>query len=128
MPENLDQTLTTLQKMLSTEEGQQSLRSLASAFLGGGPAQNNELEGIAETEADYPIATESPNLGNLGNIDPGLIVKVTGALSAIQSTDGPSFRLLYSLQPFLNIKRQEKFETALRIAQLSKLPQIRQMF
>jgi len=116
MPDDFNNTLENLRQMLSSEAGQNSLREIASSFGLGNVDDTAPPSG--------PPSTPSP----INGMDLGLATKVVGAISSLQNTSGANFQLLYALRPYLSVKRKTKFESALKIVQLSKLPQIKDMF
>ena len=121
--ENIESALDTFKQMLSTPEGQNSISSLLGAF--GGSEETSAAPTIAE-----PTTPQMQNmpLSGLNDLSPDVIMKMTSMLGTLQNQSGPHFDLLYALRPYLSTKKQGRFEIALRMLQLSKIPQIRGIF
>ena len=96
-------------QMLSSPEGQQSISTMLGSLTDG---QNN-------VPPSDPVETPASS-----SFSPDMMMKMTQVFGTLQNRSGPHFDLLFALRPYLSAKKQGRFEMALRMLQLSKLPQI----
>ena len=104
---NISDTLNNFKQMLSTEQGQNSINALLGSLSG------------QQGDPSAPDSNPSPELS------PDMMMKMTNLLGTLQNRSGPHFDLLFALRPYLSLKKQGRFEMALRMLQLSKIPQIK---
>lgn len=105
-----------LNALLSSPESMQQVAQLAQmlAQQNGGAA-----EGAGGT-APPPAPAEEPSLASLfGGLDPSSLARFLPLLQELSGSQNDEHaRLLYALKPFLKPARQEKIDTALRLARL----------
>ena len=106
-----------LNALLSSPESMQQVAQLAQmlAQQNGGAA-----EPPGETAPPPPASAEEPSLASLfGGLDPSSLARFLPLLQELSgSQNDERARLLYALKPFLKPARQEKIDTALRLARL----------
>lgn len=107
MEDNINNAISQLQNMLSSEDGMKSIENMLGSF--GGTNQNN------------PVA----DLGNMGGmISADSIAKMKNVMDAFQRRDDPRSQLLLALKPYLSPSRGARIETALTLLSLGKIPSI----
>ena len=99
---DFDKALDTLKQMLSTDEGQKSLKSIAGMMSGG-----DEYTPAVQSQ---PSDTTPPDISHIAS-----------SFHAMQTKGAPRHSLLSALRPYLSTKRQGKFDVALRILQITQL-------
>ena len=110
-----------LNALLSSPESMQQVAQLAQmlAQQNGGAAEGPG--GTVPPEGPPPPApAEEPSLASLfGGLDPSSLARLLPLLQELSgSQNDERARLLYALKPFLKPARQEKIDTALRLARL----------
>jgi hypothetical protein len=100
-----------VQNMLSTEEGQRQVRDMMSSL--GVPAQ---------VSAPAPLLPTTP-------VSAPMFEKLGGLLGGADSSDSGADKtqLLHALRPHLSTKRLGKFDTAVKLMQVSRFANVRNL-
>lgn len=100
-----------LNSILSNPDAMAQIMQLAQSFSGGETAP-----------PPPPVQTQAPPpnpLAGLGNVDPGLLMKLLPLVRELGGDqDSNAKRLLYALSPYLKPDRQAKVDRALQLARL----------
>lgn len=131
----MDDLLSKLQSILSSEEGQQQLKSVAQ-MLGMDEENGGQMPDLSELsnmlgDNNSPQNTEqqapAENTGlDLSGIDLNMLMQVQKIVSSMNMEDDNT-RLLRALKPHFSDSRQAKVDKAIRMLQLfSLLPMIQE--
>ena len=98
----------------------------------GNPTVDSEVtilgEGSAQTPKTAVADIHGSNVAPTQNEPDISTLKLLETFSIISDCGGANFKLLSALKPYLSGNRQKKYDTAVRIMQLSRLPQIQGLF
>ena len=109
-------------QLLGSEEGMEQVRQLMASLSGeGGPDLGNLLGMLGGAGCGSP---QNPSQGS-GSGDPGIVLELTRALSAVRRPD-PNVALLQALRPFFEQPRQKKVDHAIQMMRLMELPPLLQ--
>ena len=104
--DDLSKALSSLQEMMNTPQGQNSINSLLGQLSGEGGGEKKDYEGNAGAPSDLS------GLGNYSNL-----------LSTLQSGNrAPRMQLMSALRPYLSPKRQQKYDVIMNLMRYSDLP------
>ncbi|MBC8610542.1 Uncharacterised protein [uncultured Ruminococcus sp.] len=131
----MDDLLSKLQGILSSEEGQQQLKSVAE-MLGMDGENNSQMPDLSQLSgmlggASQPKQEEAPSSGaenklDLSGLDLNMLMQVQKIVSSMNMEDNNT-RLLQALKPHFSDSRQQKIDKAIRMLQLfSLLPMIQE--
>lgn len=115
MDGNLNDAVSKLQNMLSSEDGKKELENMISAFGGAGGASSAGMG-------------SSNGMGGIGGmLGADSIMKMQTAMEALQRHDDPRSQLLLALKPYLSSARGARIDTAITLLSLGKIPSIMKM-
>jgi hypothetical protein len=107
MNDDLAKTISGISELLSGSDLFSSLLSAPSA--------------VSEASSE----SDNPSLEHDGNVS---TMKLLEAFSVISDSSGANFQLLSALKPYLSESRRKKYDTAVSLMQLSRLPQLKELF
>ncbi len=122
MPELEEQ----LNAILSSPESMQQVAALAQMLSGQGREQEQDVGATAASEQGMGQTLPEGGLGGLSalldGIDPGMISQLLPLLQELKRPQNDErAQLLYALKPFLKPERQNKVDSALRLARLLRV-------
>lgn len=103
-----------INEFLSSPQAMEQLQGVLGMLQGG--------QESAPPPPQQPSSSEPDLSSLLGDIKPEDLTKMTALLGNLRpSADDPKVNLLLALKPYLNEKRQDKLDTAIRLLQLSRM-------
>ena len=108
-------------QLLGSEEGMEQVRQLMASLSGGdgGPDLSSLLGMLGGAGGENGNCSPSGQQQNSFG-DPGMMLELTRALSAVRRPD-PNVALLEALRPFFEEPRRKKVDNAIRMMKLMEL-------
>ncbi|MDK2801050.1 MAG: hypothetical protein PWP27_2497 [Clostridiales bacterium] len=137
MDDDFDKKMEQVKKLLEDEKMAENLKMLMGMFANNMKGDTKQPPSQMNSEANqrnaHEPAQEMPSFGTPPSklsMDDKMdaIMKIKKMYDKITSADDPRINLLLALKPYLNTKRQNKLDTAIKVVHLSKLTTIMSEF